>query len=178
MHLPSENKQELTVEPYHSRILWQIHQLAADVICIQDYCNLSMSGKQPNLVSDGRSDFQFAFQEGPGLWQNLGWKPTEKTERVSHMNDHLIPQASCILFFISDRSLCMNSEKNKFSYRVLMCSGVIVQIGVSVERRDGGEECGVPSLQTVPCCAFASVVGPCQIVFTFLKDVSPLEAWE
>lgn len=68
MHLPSENKQELTVEPYHSRILWQIHQLAADVICIQDYCNLSMSGKQPNLVSDGRSDFQFAFQEGPGLW--------------------------------------------------------------------------------------------------------------
>lgn len=66
-HLPSENKQELTVEPNHSQILWQIHQLAADVICIRDYCNLSMSGKQPNLVSDGRSSFQFAFQEGPGI---------------------------------------------------------------------------------------------------------------
>lgn len=33
-HLPSENKQELTAEPHHSQILWQIHQLAADVICI------------------------------------------------------------------------------------------------------------------------------------------------
>lgn len=67
-HLPSENKQEFAVEPYHSQILWQIHQLAADVICIQDYCNLSMSGKQPNLVSDGRSGFQFALQEGLGIW--------------------------------------------------------------------------------------------------------------
>lgn len=67
-HLPSENKQELTVEPDHSQILWQIHQLAADVICIQDYYNLSMSGKQPNLVSNGSSSFQFAFQEGPGIW--------------------------------------------------------------------------------------------------------------
>lgn len=66
-HLPSENKQELTVEPNHSHILWQIHQLVADVICIQDYCNLSMSGKQPNQVSDGRSGFQFAFQEGAGI---------------------------------------------------------------------------------------------------------------
>lgn len=67
-HLPSENKQELTLEPNHSRILWQIHQLAADVICIQDYCNLSMSGKEPNLVSDGRSGFQFTFQEGAEIY--------------------------------------------------------------------------------------------------------------
>lgn len=41
-----------------------------------------------------------------------------------------------------------------------------------------GVQSKVPSSPTVPCCAFASVVGPCQIVFTFLKDVSPLEAWE
>ena len=70
-HLPSENKQELTAEPHHSQILWQIHQLAADVICIWDYRNLSMSGLQPNLVSNGRSCVQFAFQDGPDL-EELG----------------------------------------------------------------------------------------------------------
>lgn len=52
----------------HSQILWQIHQLAADVICIGDYRNISMSGKWPNPVSDGRSDFQFAFQQGAQIW--------------------------------------------------------------------------------------------------------------
>ncbi|KAK5870075.1 hypothetical protein PBY51_024737 [Eleginops maclovinus] len=69
-HLPSENKQELTVEPDHSQILWQIHQLAADVICIRDYGNLSMSGKQPNLVSDGRSSFSICFPGG--TWDLVG----------------------------------------------------------------------------------------------------------
>lgn len=65
-HLPSENKQELTVEPNHSQILWQIHQLAADVICIQDYCNLSMLGKQPNLVSDGAPVFNLLSRSDLG----------------------------------------------------------------------------------------------------------------
>lgn len=46
------------------------------------------------------------------------------------------------------------------------------------ERRDRGKGSKVPSSPIVPCCAFASVVGTCQIVFTLLKDVSPLEAWE
>lgn len=62
-----QNKQGCTVELRHFQILWQIHhQLATDVICIRDYCNLRISGKQPNLVSDGRCDFQFAFREGTG----------------------------------------------------------------------------------------------------------------
>lgn len=65
-HLPAPNKQ-FTVEPDHAEILWQIHQLAADVICILDNSSLSMSGKQSNLVSNGRSGFQLAFQELPGI---------------------------------------------------------------------------------------------------------------
>lgn len=44
------------------------------------------------------------------------------------------------------------------------------------EGRRRGEECRAKC--HVPRCAFALVLGPCQIVFTFLKDVSPLEAWE
>lgn len=31
---------------------------------------------------------------------------------------------------------------------------------------------------SIPCCAFLSVVEPRQIVFTLLKDISPLEVWE
>lgn len=62
------------MEPSHSQIPWQIHQLAADVICIQDYYNLSMSGKQSNLVSDGPW-FSVCFPGG--TWDLL--KPTAKT---------------------------------------------------------------------------------------------------
>lgn len=80
--LPSENKQEHTAKPNHSQILWQIHQLAADVICIGDYCNLSMSGKRPNPVSDGRSNFQFAFQQGHGIWKGLGMQCTERNVQI------------------------------------------------------------------------------------------------
>lgn len=62
-----------------------------------------------------------------------------------------------------------------------MCCGTLYWLDAgkkrgTLERR--GVWSKVPSLLTVSCCAFAPVVGPCQIVFTFLKDVSPLEAWE
>lgn len=42
---------------------------------------------------------------------------------------------------------------------------------------EGREFKGTSSL-SIPCCAFLSVVEPRQIVFTLLKDISPLEVWE
>ena len=89
------------------------------------------------------------------------------------LNDPLIPPVSFIPFLFQREKTSNIKTKTSVLLQVFILTGVWEETGGST-----GLWSKALSLLTVPCRAFSSFVGPLQIVFTFLKDVSPLEACE